>query len=101
MTRQQTGGSIYAIRDPALHGEDSDLIDDRIVAYNLSRMPAEAENGRVVRWFGKKITDDAGNIIGGCVALRTVWHTAEVSLLWVDEASRAQALGSHLLAAVI
>lgn len=80
-----------------INGEDSDYIDDRIVEYNLSKMPAECENNRVVKWFGKKMTDDAGKIIAGCVAARTVWGTAEVSVLWVDEAYRKQGLGSQLL----
>ena len=32
----------------AINGEDSDYIDDKIVEYNLSKMPAESENNRVV-----------------------------------------------------
>lgn len=42
----------YAIL--AMNGEDSDYIDDKIVEYNLSKMPAECEGNRVVKWFGKK-----------------------------------------------
>lgn len=84
----------------AINGEDSDYIDDKIVEYNLSKMPAECENNRVVKWFGKKIIDNDGNIIAGCVAARTVWGTAEVSVLWVDQAYRKQGLGSKVLGAV-
>ena len=84
----------------AINGEDSDYIDDKIVEYNLSKMPAECEGNRVVKWFGKKITDNDGQIIAGCVAARTVWGTAEVSVLWVDEAYRKQGLGSEVLGAV-
>ena len=83
----------------AINGEDSDYIDDRIVEYNLSKMPAECEGNRVVKWFGKKIIDGEGKIIAGCVAARTVWGTAEVSVLWVDEAYRKQGLGSRVLLA--
>ena len=83
-----------------INGEDSDYIDDKIVEYNLAKMPAESTDNRVVRWFGKKITDEDGTIIAGCVAARTVWGTAEVSLLWVDEVYRNQGLGSLLLGEV-
>ena len=83
-----------------INGEDSDYIDDRIVEYNLAKMPADCTDNRVVRWFGKKITDEDGTTIAGCVAARTVWGTAEVSLLWVDEAYRDQGLGSLLLGEV-
>lgn len=84
----------------AINGDDADFIDDQLVAYNLSKMPAECEGNRVAKWFGKKITDEEGNIIAGCTAVRTVWGTAEVSILWVDEAYRHQGLGSRLLAEV-
>ena len=84
----------------AIDGEDADCLDDRIVAYNLSQMPAACEGNRVVKWFGKKITDQDGNMIAGCVAARTVWGTAEVSILWVDEAYRKRGLGSQVLGAV-
>ena len=45
-------------------------------------------------------SDDDGKIIAGCAATRTVRGTAEVSLLWVDEAYRKQGLGSKVLGAV-
>ena len=83
-----------------INGEDFDYIDDKIVEYNLSKVPAECEGNRVAKWFGKKITDTEGKIIAGCVAARTVWSTAEVSILWVDEAYRKQGLGSQVLCAV-
>jgi ribosomal protein S18 acetylase RimI-like enzyme len=84
----------------AMNSEDSDYIDDKIVEYNLSKMPAECEGNRVVKWFGKKMIDNDGKIIAGCVAARTVWGTAEVSVLWVDEACRKHGMGSKVLGAV-
>lgn len=80
--------------------EEADFIDDKIVEYNLEKVPADCENNRVVHWFGKKMTDENGKIVAGCLAARTVWGTAEVSVLWVDEAYRKQGLGSQLLADV-
>lgn len=83
-----------------INGEDCDYIDDKIVEYNLSKMPAKCEGNQVVKWFGRKMTDSEGRIIAGCVAARTVWGTAEVSLLWVDEYYRKQGLGTQVLSLV-
>ena len=83
-----------------IDGEDADYIDDKIVEYNLSKLPVPCEGNRVAKWYGKKITDQDGKIIAGCVAARTVWGTAEVSVLWVEEAYRKQGLGSQVLFAV-
>ncbi len=75
--------------------KDGDYIDDMICEYNLSQMPVEGDSKRVVGWFGKKMTDGDGKIIAGCTAVRSVWGTAEVDFLWVDEAYRKQGLGSR------
>ena len=80
--------------------EEADFIDDKIVEFNLQKVPADCENNRIVYWFGKKMTDENGRIVAGCLAVRTVWGTAEVSVLWVDEAYRKQGLGTQLLADV-
>ena len=80
--------------------EEADFIDDKIVEFNLQKVPADCENNRIVYWFGKKMTDENGKIVAGCLAARTVWGTAEVSVLWVDEAYRKQGLGTQLLADV-
>ena len=80
--------------------EEADFIDDKIVEFNLQKVPADCENNHIVYWFGKKMTDENGRIVAGCLAARTVWGTAEVSVLWVDEAYRKQGLGTQLLADV-
>ena len=77
--------------------EDDAFIDDRICEFNLAQCPPDGDPERVIGWFGKKITDGNGKIIGGCTAVRSVWGTAEVDFLWVDEAYRRQGLGSQLL----
>ena len=83
-----------------INGEDADYIDDKIVEYNLSKMPAECEGNRVVKWFGKKIHNSEGKMIAGCVAARTVWNTAEVSVLWVEKSHRKQGIGTRILQSV-
>ncbi|MBR2810846.1 MAG: GNAT family N-acetyltransferase [Solobacterium sp.] len=44
-----------------------------------------------------KITDDAGNLIGGCIVEIDRWKTAALDTLRVDEKNRRQGLGSALI----
>ncbi len=78
--------------------KDGETIDDMICEYNLAQVPSDSRC--VAGWFGKKMTDGDGKIIAGCTAVRSVWGTAEVDFLWVDEAYRKQGLGSQLLCEV-
>lgn len=48
----------------------------------------------------KKITDDNGNIIAGCVAKMYCWNVAYIDTLWVDETYRGKGLGAKLLAEI-
>ena len=77
---------------------DADYIIDRLVEYNLSQAPAE----QVVLFdtLDKKITDDDGNIIAGCVAKMYCWNVAYIDSLWVDSKYRGNGLGARLLAEI-
>ena len=77
---------------------DADYIIDRLVEYNLSQVPAE----QVVLFdtLDKKITDDDGNIIAGCVAKMYCWNVAYIDSLWVDSKYRGNGLGARLLAEI-
>ena len=77
---------------------DADYIIDRLVEYNLSQVPAEQEV--LFDTLDKKITDDNGNIIAGCVAIIYCWNVAYINALWVDETNRGKGLGAKLLAEV-
>lgn len=77
---------------------DADYIIDRLVEYNLSQVPAEQKV--LFDTLDKKITDDNGNIIAGCVARMYCWNVAYVDTLWVDEKYRGKDLGAKLLAKV-
>ena len=77
---------------------DADYICDRLVEFNLSQVPAE--QGVLFDTLDKKITDDNGNIIAGCVAKMYCWNVLYIDILWVDEHYRKQGLGSVLLKAV-
>ena len=74
---------------------DADYIIDRLVEYNLSKVPAEQDV--LFDILDKKITEDNGNIIAGCVARMYCWNVAYVDTLWVDETYRGKGLGAKLL----
>ena len=74
---------------------DSDYIIDRLVDYNLSKAPATQEV--FFDTLDKKITDDNGKIIAGCISRMYCWNVAYVDTLWVDEKYRAKGLGSKLI----
>lgn len=74
---------------------DADYIIDKLVEYNLPQVPAEQKV--LFDTLDKKITDDKGKIIAGCVARMYCWNVAYVDTLWVNENYRGKGLGSKLL----
>lgn len=77
---------------------DTGYIIDRLVEYNLSQVPAEQEV--LFDTLDKKITDDNGKIIAGCVAKMYCWNVAYIDTLWVDSKYRGKGLGAKLLAEI-
>ena len=77
---------------------DADYIIDRLVEYNLSRVPAEQET--LFDTLDKKITDDAGKIIAGCIAKMYCWNVAYIDTLWVDSEYRGKGVGARLLSEI-
>ena len=75
--------------------EDEKYIEEKLEAINDSVVPpvAGAEDETIVF----KITDDAGNIIAGCILEIDSWKYADLDILWVDESYRRQGLGSALI----
>ena len=74
---------------------DAEYIIDRLVEYNLSQVPAEQEV--LFDTLDKKITDDNGKSIAGCVARMYCWNVVYIDTLWVNENYRGKCLGSKLL----
>ena len=74
---------------------DADYICDKLVEYNLSRVPKTQETDFVNIY--KKIVNEKGEIIAGCLAKMYCWNVIYVDILWIDEAYRKQGLGSKLL----
>ena len=77
---------------------DADYIIDRLVEYNLSKVPAE--QNVLFDILDKKITDDNGKIIAGCVAKMYCWNVAYIDTLWVNETYRDKGFGARLLVEV-
>ena len=74
---------------------DADYIIDRLVEYNLSQVSAEQKT--LFDTLDKKIIDDNGKIIAGCVARMYCWNVAYLDTLLVDERYRGNGFGSKLL----
>lgn len=79
-------------------GNDKDYICNRLVEYNLSKIP-KTQN-IAFETLGKKVIDSKGKIIAGCLAKIYCWHIVYVDILWVDENFRGQGIGNKLLKAV-
>lgn len=79
-------------------GNDAEYIIDRLVEYNLSQVPSEQEI--LFETLDKKITDNNGEIIAGCVARMYCWRVAYIDVLWVHIEFRGKGLGKKLLAEV-
>ena len=74
---------------------DADYICDRLVEFNLTRVPKTQETDFVN--INKKIVNENGQIIAGCLAKMYCWNVIYIDILWIDEAYRKQGLGSKML----
>ena len=72
--------------------EDGEFIVQGLVAHNDSCAPKKREEVPL----NKKLTDDEGKLIAGCVAGVDDWGVAGIRL-WVDERWRGRGIGSRLL----
>ena len=79
---------------PISDGDDG-FIKNKLVEYNLSKVPAT--QSELFESVSKKIVDEEGNIIAGCLAIMHCWNVVAIDILWVDEQYRGQRLGSILL----
>ena len=82
---------------PITNGDD-EFIEDKLVEYNLSMEPAT--QGKLFESISRKIVDEEGNIIAGCLAIMYCWNVVAIDIIWVDEQYRGQGLGSMLLGEV-
>ncbi len=73
--------------------DEADYIDDKLVEYNWSQVPAVHD----FEFFGRKIQVDNGEPTAAGFAGVNFWNIAFVEMLWVDEPHRNQGIGSSLL----
>ena len=73
--------------------DDAEYIDDKLVEYNWSQVPAVHD----FEWIGRKIQGDHDEPAAAGFAGVNFWNIAFVEMLWVDEPHRNQGIGSCLL----
>lgn len=84
----------YIIRESSSEKE-ADLIVDRIVEYNLSKVPGKQEVPLLS--INRVIEDTNGEIIAGILSKMYCWNCIYIDALWVKEEYRKDKLGTKLL----
>ncbi len=84
----------YIIRESSSE-EEADLIVDRIVEYNLSKVPAKQEVPLLC--INRVIEDTNGEIIAGILSKMYCWNCIYIDVLWIKEEYRKDGLGTKLL----
>ncbi len=74
---------------------DIDAIYSGLTESNCRKVP-ELRNGRYYE-INKKIADESGKVIAGCVAEVNQWNALHIDALWVSEDYQRRGLGSRLL----
>lgn len=75
--------------------EETQFVDDKIVAFNRSHVPFTQDNNFVS--FNFHIKDDKGVVIAGINSLMYCWGMVYIDVLVVDQNYQGQHLGSRLL----
>ncbi|ENJ9655117.1 GNAT family N-acetyltransferase [Clostridium botulinum] len=86
--------SNYIIRESSSE-QEADLIVDRIVEYNLSKVTGKQEVPLL--WINRVIEDTNGEIIAGILSNMYCWNCIYIDALWVKEGYRKDKLGTKLL----
>ncbi|WP_428817146.1 GNAT family N-acetyltransferase [Clostridium butyricum] len=85
--------SNYIIKESS--EEEAELIVDKIVEYNLSKVPIIQESSFI--WINRVIIDTDGNIIAGINSKMYCWNCLYIDVLWVKEEYRKSGIGSKIL----
>ncbi len=83
----------YIIKES--NSEEAELIVDRLVKYNLSKVPGKQEVPLL--WINRVIEDTNGEIIAGILSEMYCWNCIYIYALWVKEEYRKNRLGTRLL----
>mgnify|MGYP002509673072 FL=1 len=79
----------------ACEEEDKRYIVDRLVAYNLTQVPARQEELFVD--LSRKAVAESGEVIAGIIARMYCWNCVDVDVLWVADCCRGNGIGKRLL----
>ena len=74
---------------------DANLIIDRLVEYNLSKVHLKQETSFL--WINRIIENENGEIIAGILSKMYGWNCLYIDTLWIKEEYRKEKLGSRLL----
>lgn len=75
--------------------QDIDLIDQKIVDFNNSKVPFTQDPPFIN--FNYVLKDENEAIIGGITAASYCWKILYINVLWIDEQYRKHGYGSQLL----
>jgi len=65
--------------------KDRDYLDDKIVEYNLSKVPATQDEKFINIEY---VIKNDGIVIGGITAVLYCWKCLYINVLWIDEKYR-------------
>lgn len=83
----------YIIRESK--EEESELIVDKIVEYNLSKVPIIQESSFI--WINRVVMGTNGDVIAGIDSKMYCWNCLYINVLWVKEEYRKEGFGSKIL----
>ena len=75
--------------------KDSNYIIEKLVEYNLSKVPQTQEVAYV--WLNKIVKNDDKEVVGGILAKMYCWNVIYIDALWINENYRNHGLGEKLL----
>lgn len=75
--------------------EETGLVDDGIVEYNLSKVPFTQEPSFI--WINRVVVDENGYVVAGINSRMYCWNCLYIDVLWVKEEHRKSGFGSKLL----
>ena len=75
------------------NGEDGEAIHRALEAVNGSVVP----RSHPYMDLNRKLVDDHGNMISGCISGVSGWNTWHIDMIWVDEQYRGRGIGTELI----
>lgn len=79
-------------------GSDKAFLVDKLVDYNLSKVPATQDENFID--LSRKVLSEDGKILAGIIVKMYCWKCIYIDTFWIDESMRGEGLGTLLLAEV-